>query len=82
MFKHSSLPILIRLKNKISNLNHSLKLRFGASAMKMFLKEYRKMKDQVIKAYTLGESIDDIALEFDMSPDCVKEIVNSYKRTK
>ena len=58
------------------------KLYFGASAMKMFLKEYRKMKDQVIKAYTLGESIDDIALEFDMSPDCVKEIVNSYKRTK
>ena len=72
----SSLPILIRLKNKISDLNHSLKLHFGASAMKMFLKEYRKMKDQVIKAYTLGESIDDIA------PDCVKEIVNSYKRTK
>lgn len=78
----SSLPILIRLKNKISDLNHSLKLHFGASALKMFIKEYRKMKDQVIKAYTLGESIDNIALEFDMSPDCVKEIVNSYKRTK
>lgn len=41
-----------------------------------------EMEEQVIRAYTLGESIDDIALEFDLTNGEVYKIVSAYRKNK
>lgn len=39
------------------------------------------MKDQIIRAFSMGESVDDIAMEFDMDIRNVEKIVNEYQNS-